>query len=71
MRAIDSNGPGEIERIPIKRLEGRIIFVDGHTRAFAAFLRGFPRILVYWEDEELGWDAYAICVEWCDNSDYS
>jgi hypothetical protein len=20
---------------------------------------------VYWEDEELDWDAYEICVEWC------
>jgi hypothetical protein len=66
MRAIDPGGPSEIEPIPIKRLVGRIIFVDGHTRAFAAFLLGFPRIPVYWEDEELDWDAYAICVEWCD-----
>jgi len=67
MRTIDSKRPDEIEPIPIKRLGGRIIFVDGHTRAFAAFLRGFPRIPVYWEDEELDWDAYAICVEWCTN----
>lgn len=26
--------------IPIKELNGRIIFLDGHTRAFAAYLRG-------------------------------
>jgi hypothetical protein len=57
--------PGAIEPIPIKKLESRIIFVDGHTRALAAFLHGFPMIPVYWEDEELDWDAYAICVEWC------
>jgi hypothetical protein len=65
MRAIDPEQPGEIEPIPIKKLGRRIIFVDGHTRAFAAFLRGFPKIPVYWEDEELDWDAYAICVQWC------
>ena len=65
MRAIDPMKPRAIEPIPIKKLGSRIIFVDGHTRAFAAFLRGFPMIPVYWEDEELDWDAYAICVEWC------
>lgn len=27
-----------IERIPIKKLDNQIVFVDGHTRAFAAFL---------------------------------
>jgi hypothetical protein len=65
MRAIDPMKPKTIEPIPIKKLGSRIIFVDGHTRAFAAFLRGFPMIPVYWEDEELDWEAYAICVEWC------
>jgi hypothetical protein len=65
MRAIDPMKPRAIEPIPIKKLGSRIIFVDGHTRAFAAFLRGFPRIPVYWEDEALDWDAYAVCVEWC------
>lgn len=65
MRAIDPVKPRAIEPIPIKKLGSRIIFVDGHTRAFAAFLRGCPMIPVYWEDEELDWDAYAICVEWC------
>jgi hypothetical protein len=65
MRTIDPKQPSAIEPIPIKKLGSRIIFVDGHTRAFAAFLCGFPMIPVYWEDEELDWDAYAICVEWC------
>jgi hypothetical protein len=65
MRIIDPKQPRSIEPIPIKKLGSSIIFVDGHTRAFAAFLRGFPMIPVYWEDEELDWDAYAICLEWC------
>jgi hypothetical protein len=65
MKTIEPKKPEEIEPIPIKKLGSRIVFVDGHTRAFAAFLHGFPVIPVYWEDEELDWDAYAICVEWC------
>jgi hypothetical protein len=50
------------ESIPVKRLGNQIVFVDGHTRAFAAFLLGFSAILVYWEYEELDWDEYEACV---------
>lgn len=65
MKTFDPNKPKSIEPIPIKKLENKIIFVDGHTRAFAAFLHNLSEVLVYWEDEELDWDAYKICVGWC------
>lgn len=53
------------EAIPIKKLNGNIIFTDGHTRAYAAFLKGTKSLKVYWEEEEFSWDAYEICVDWC------
>lgn len=65
MKTFNSANHELIEPIPIKKLGNEIIFVDGHTRAFAAFLHGLSEIPVYWEDEELDWDAYEICVEWC------
>jgi hypothetical protein len=65
MKTFDFANPESIEPIPIKKLGDEIVFVDGHTRAFAAFLRGFSDVPVYWEDEELDWDAYEICVRWC------
>jgi hypothetical protein len=65
MKTFNAANPESIEPIPIKELEKEIIFVDGHTRAFAAFLHGFSEVPVYWEDEELDWDAYEICVRWC------
>lgn len=65
MKRFDPNNPESIEPIPIKRLRGEIIFVDGHTRAFAAFLHGLSEVPVYWEEEKLDWEAYEICVEWC------
>ena len=58
--------PRSIEPIPVKKLGRYVIFVDGHTRAFAAFQNGLSEVTVYWEDEELDWDAYRICVEWCE-----
>lgn len=34
--------PSLMEPIPVKKLGDRIVFVDGHTRAFAALLHRFP-----------------------------
>jgi len=65
MKLFDLNKPESVEPIPIKKLGNRIIFVDGHTRAFAAFLHNLTEVSVYWETDELDWDAYEICVEWC------
>jgi hypothetical protein len=65
MKTFDPAKPELIEPIPIKELGNTIVLVDGHTRAFAAFSCNVPEISVYWENEELDWDAYKICVEWC------
>jgi hypothetical protein len=65
MKVFDSGKPESIEPIPIKRLGTRIIFVDGHTRAFAALLHDLSEVPVYWEDEKLDWAEYKICVGWC------
>ncbi|MCG3218766.1 MAG: hypothetical protein KAR35_07155 [Candidatus Heimdallarchaeota archaeon] len=51
--------------IPIKQLNNKIIFTDGHTRAYAAYIQGKKQITVEWDDEELDWEAYQICVDWC------
>ncbi len=65
MKKFNVNDPKSMEPIPVKRLGDEVVIVDGHTRAFAAFLCGFSEVPTYWEDEELDWDAYKICVEWC------
>jgi hypothetical protein len=58
MKAFDRSSHRSLEPIPIKKLPGDTIFVDGHTRAFAAFLHGQLEVPVYWECEELDWEAY-------------
>ena len=54
-----------LEPVPIKNLDGYVIFTDGHTRALAAFLSGQSEIVAYWDEDELDWEAYSICVDWC------
>ena len=51
--------------IPVKKLNNEIIYSDGHTRAVAAFLAGYEKVLVEWEDEDLDWEMYEVCVKWC------
>ncbi|KGN00965.1 hypothetical protein Z969_08915 [Clostridium novyi A str. 4570] len=51
--------------IPVKNLNGKVIFTDGHTRAFAMYKMGIENIKVYWDEDELDWRVYEICVDWC------
>ena len=51
--------------IPVKRLDGRIVATDGHTRSFAAYRRGLIEVPAVWDEDDLDWEAYRICVGWC------
>lgn len=53
------------EPIPIKKLNGRVIFTDGHTRAFAAWRAGVTRVPLAWDEDELDWELYQACVDAC------
>jgi len=60
--------PRRVEKlspIPVVQLDGFIVATDGHTRAFAAYRAGLRAIPVVWDVDELDWDAYRICVDWC------
>ncbi|MHA2024795.1 MAG: hypothetical protein ACW98U_02745 [Candidatus Thorarchaeota archaeon] len=54
-----------LEPIPIKELDGELVSTDGHTRAVALLLNGIDELEVIWEDEDLDWEEYGICVKWC------
>lgn len=50
------------EAVPVKELDGQVIFTDGHTRAYAAWLAGLERIPLVWDADELDWEAYRLCA---------
>ncbi|MBD3192648.1 MAG: hypothetical protein GF308_18550 [Candidatus Heimdallarchaeota archaeon] len=66
MAEIDHSDPKLEEPLPIKKLSGKIIFTDGHTRAFALHKLGVEKAPVFWDEDDLDWEAYKICVEWCE-----
>ena len=53
------------EAIPVKLLDGRPVMTDWHTRAVAALRAGLNAVPLVWEEEELSWDLYRICVAAC------
>ncbi len=61
----NKNGIVELDPIPIKKLGDDIIYTDGHTRAFLAYQNGEKEISVEWDDDDLDWEMYAVCVQWC------
>jgi len=65
MEVFNSGGVGSLEPIPVKELNGEIISTDGHTRALVLYMKDFSEVEVEWEDTELDWEAYEICVAWC------
>jgi hypothetical protein len=65
LRDFDSARPERMEPVPLKRLDGDVVMTDGHTRAFAAFLCGMEQVPTVWDEDELDWEAYRVCVAWC------
>ncbi|MHA1943196.1 MAG: hypothetical protein ACW96M_02260 [Candidatus Thorarchaeota archaeon] len=65
LEAIERGDTKAFEPIPIKEIDGELVSTDGHTRAVAWLLSGNECVDVEWEDEELDWEAYQICVQWC------
>ena len=57
--------PETLRPIPVKYLDGQIVMMDGHTRAFAAHQAGLKEVKAYWDPDELDLEAYEICVRWC------
>lgn len=57
--------PSSYEAIPVKQLGNKLIFTDGHTRAYKAYKNGVDKIKVYYDEDDLDWNAYQICVDWC------
>ena len=56
---------GNFEPLPVKALNGRVIFTDGHTRAWVAYTAGLERVPLVWDLDELDWEAYQMCVDAC------
>ncbi len=62
---LDSVDISHIEPLPIKKIGKNIFFTDGHTRAFALMKRGIEEVKVYWDEDDLDWIQYLICIDWC------
>ena len=55
----------EPEPLPVKKTGETVFFTDGHTRAFALWRQGIREIEIYWDEDDLDWYQYLICLHWC------
>lgn len=65
MEYFDAGNESQFEPIPIKELDNELVSTDGHTRGVAWSLKGYREVECVWEDLEMDWEAYRICVLWC------
>lgn len=62
---IKSEDPDVLEPLPFKELDGHLMLTDGHHRAYAFYFLGYKQIKVIPDTDDLDWEAYRICVQWC------
>jgi hypothetical protein len=65
MRVFDEGNEHILEPIPIKEIDGMLVATDGHTRLLAWFLNDHEEVDCEWEDTEMDWDEYRVCIQWC------
>ncbi len=55
----------QMNPIPVKKLAGRLLMTDGHTRAVAAYLSGIAAVPCIWDTDDMDWAAYAADINLC------
>ncbi|RDE15638.1 MAG: hypothetical protein C4K48_03410 [Candidatus Thorarchaeota archaeon] len=65
MSAFENKLEGSLGPIPIKEIDGKLVATDGHTRLLAWHLHGYEEVDCEWEDTEMDWEAYRVCMQWC------
>lgn len=65
MSVFEEDNETILDPIPIKEIDGQLVATDGHTRLLAWFLNGRQEVECEWEDIEMDWDEYRVCIQWC------
>ncbi len=53
---------------PVMKINGQMVFTDGHTRALVLWAHGISQIRVAWDEDDLDLDTYQVCVRWCEQA---
>ena len=56
-----------MEPVPVTQMHGKVVYTDGHTRAFLLWKRGIETIDAIWDDTELNALVYETCLCWCED----
>lgn len=56
----------ELKPLPVREIDNKLFFTDGHHRAYTLFEEGREKIKVYIDEDDMDWLEYLICVDWCE-----
>jgi len=56
------------EALPVRRFGDKIALTDGHHRAYLIWQSGAEKLPVYWDEDDLDWNIYEICLQWCEEA---
>ena len=65
MKYFETSIESQLEPIPVRDFDGQLVSTDGHTRGVAWYRNGHEEVDVVWEDLEMDWEVYQICIDWC------
>jgi ribosomal protein S18 acetylase RimI-like enzyme len=51
--------------VPVKRIGKDVFFTDGHTRALLLWQKGYNKIKVTPDTDDMDWISYLASVQWC------
>ncbi len=54
-----------LEPLPVKKIANELFLTDGHHRAFTLWKKGRRKVEVYYDQDDMDWLEYLICVDWC------
>ena len=57
---LESIGP-----LPVKKIDDRIVYLGGHTKAFAAYFLGLTEVRIKWVEEDINFDEYKRRIDMC------
>ena len=62
---LESQDMMKIDPLPVKLLNRRLVLTDGHHRALAMQLLGLSQAVIVMDKDDLDWEAYQVCADWC------
>jgi len=60
--------PVNAEALPVRKFGDKIVLTDAHHRAYLIWKSDAENLPVYWDEDDLDWSIYEVCLNWCEEA---